>query len=129
EGARVVVIEVSGVTAGNFLVGEACTQPRTAGAFFGIVQGGTLFVQQATRGSMAVLGLDADDVLEGTFSVQFPTGFGFTTGGFNAGAECLQLPTVVSIGGGGPAPPGTPNQPPPVGGGTNTGVGTGTGTG
>lgn len=131
EGARVVVIETSSVTAGNFLVAEACTQFPTARAFFGIVQGGTLFIQQASTGSMAILALDAEDVLDGTFSVRFPTGFGFTTGGFSAPAECLQLPvSVVPIGGtGGPTPPGTPGQPPPVGGGTNTGVGIGTGTG
>jgi len=126
EGARVVVLEASGVGGGSFLVGQACTVPRSAGAMFGIVQGGTLFVQRATQGSMAVLALDANDVLSGTFSVQFPTTFGPTVGGFNADPTCLQLPPIVPIGGGTTPPGGTP---PPVGGGTNTGVGTGTGTG
>lgn len=132
EGARVMMVETSAIDAGAFSFGETCTGPRSAGAIFGVVQGGVLFLERAPLGAVSILGLDEDDVLEGTFSAQFPAGFGATTGGFRAEVSCVQFPFVIPIGGtGGTTPPGStvppggtppPNGTQPTGGGTNTGT-------
>ncbi len=125
EGARVVVIEVSDTSAGSFEFDQVCSGPHSAGAVFGIVQGGTLFLQQAIEGSVSMLGINDDDVLEGAFSVRFPDAFGFTQGGFTAEPHCLQnTPTVGGVGNGTTGGVGTP------GGGRSTdGAGTDTGVG
>ncbi|HEY0838624.1 MAG TPA: hypothetical protein VGD74_00420 [Vulgatibacter sp.] len=121
EGSRVMMVETSTIDPGPVSFGETCTGPRSAGAFFGIVQGGVLFVQRAPLGSVSFLGLDEDDVLEGTFSAQFSEGFGATTGGFRAEVSCVQFPFVLPVGGtGGTLPPGATVPPgvtqPPTGG-------------
>lgn len=102
EGARVVVLEFSDWRAGNFNFGNTCNGPRSASVQFGTVQGGKLFIQDALEGSSALLGLDRDNVLEGTFSVRFPTSVGFTSGGFRVAPHCLIFPFPVGgIGEGG----------------------------
>ncbi|AKU92290.1 hypothetical protein [Vulgatibacter incomptus] len=92
EGARVVFIETSAIDAGTFPVEVTCNAPRTAGAFFGIVQGNALFTQQAIDGSVALLGLNDENVLQGSFSVLFPntiSGTSVTSGSFNTAARCF----------------------------------------
>lgn len=102
EGARVLELEVSDVLAGTYELAGVCTGPRSAGALFGTVQGGMLFLQRAEEGSVSLMGLDLNNVLEGAFSARFPTSVGFTSGGFRIAPHCLQLPLPVGgVGGGG----------------------------
>lgn len=89
EGARVLRIELSDIASGTYNVVRQCVGGRSAGAVFGQVRGGQLFLAQATSGSIAILGLNADDVLQGTFSLAFPGLSGITSGGFAATARCF----------------------------------------
>jgi len=96
EGTRVLRIQVSDVSAGTYPVAQGCVGPRTARVLWGEVRGGALFFIEGQEGSVTLLGLDDDDVLEGAFSVRFAD-TGFTSGGFRAAVACLAVDRFLPV--------------------------------
>lgn len=94
DGARVLRIELSSETPGTYQVAQQCVDPRTARVTFAEMRGGSLFGLVASEGTVTLLGLDANDVLQGAFSVRFGNA-GFTSGGFRTSSACLE-PTLFS---------------------------------
>lgn len=89
DGARVLRIELSAESAGTYQVAPQCIDQRTARVTFAEMRGGRLFGLTASDGTVTLQGLDANDVLQGAFSVRFGDA-GFTSGGFRTDSACLE---------------------------------------
>lgn len=89
-GDRAIRLSLSDLVAGTFDVAPGtCVGPLTAGGVFRSFVGTQEERRVAAEGTVTITGIDANDVVDGVFSVRFDGDTAMTSGGFRAEPGCV----------------------------------------